>query len=493
MEPLEATTIFLAVCISCLLFLSAWKKMSGSGKLPPGPIAFPIIGNALQLNMKNLPQSVRELSEKYGPVFTIYLGSERVVVLYGQEAVKEALIDQGDEFSDRGRMPVFERLTDKKGIPMGNGKPWKQLRQFTLTTLRDFGMGKKSSEERILEEAHFLVERLKNTHRRPFDPTLFLTHAVANVICSIVFGDRFDYEDEKFVTLINLIMESRKIQRSPWTELYNFFPTLMHYIPGPHQRIFKLFEELRKFVLERVEMHRESLEPSCPRDFIDAFLIKVKQEQHNRQSEFTTESLLRRTLDLFFAGTGTTSDTLKHGLKLLMKYPEIQEKVHEEIDCVIGRSRRPCIGDRTQMPYTDAVVHETQRFISLAPLGIPRAVTRDTCFREYIIPKGTTIFPVLQSVLYDSKEFPNPEQFNPGHFLDENGAFKKSDFFMPFSIGKRSCLGEALARMELFLLLTTVLQNFTLKPLIDHKDIDITPMTLTSNAPMSYQLIVIPR
>uniref|UniRef100_A0A8C0GKW5 unspecific monooxygenase n=1 Tax=Chelonoidis abingdonii TaxID=106734 RepID=A0A8C0GKW5_CHEAB len=388
MEPLEATTIFLAVCISCLLFLSAWKKMSGSGKLPPGPIAFPIIGNFKQNSVKCLAFTQ---CEKYGPVFTIYLGSERVVVLYGQEAVKEALIDQGDEFSDRGRMPVFERLTDKKGIPMGNGKPWKQLRQFTLTTLRDFGMGKKSSEERILEEAHFLVERLKNTHRRPFDPTLFLTHAVANVICSIVFGDRFDYEDEKFVTLINLIMESRKIQRSPWTEvcsgLYNFFPTLMHYIPGPHQRIFKLFEELRKFVLERVEMHRESLEPSCPRDFIDAFLIKVKQEQHNRQSEFTTESLLRRTLDLFFAGTGTTSDTLKHGLKLLMKYPEIQEKVHEEIDCVIGRSRRPCIGDRTQMPYTDAVVHETQRFISLAPLGIPRAVTRDTCFREYIIPK----------------------------------------------------------------------------------------------------------
>uniref|UniRef100_A0A452GNH2 Uncharacterized protein n=1 Tax=Gopherus agassizii TaxID=38772 RepID=A0A452GNH2_9SAUR len=115
MEPLGATTIFLAVCISCLLFLSAWRKMSGSGKLPPGPVAFPIIGNALQLNMKNLFQSMCELREKYGPIFTIYLGSERVVVLYGQEVVKEALIDQGDEFSDRGHMPVFERITEKKG------------------------------------------------------------------------------------------------------------------------------------------------------------------------------------------------------------------------------------------------------------------------------------------------------------------------------------------------------------------------------------------
>uniref|UniRef100_A0A8C3P528 unspecific monooxygenase n=1 Tax=Chrysemys picta bellii TaxID=8478 RepID=A0A8C3P528_CHRPI len=467
MEPLGATTIFLAVCISCLLFLSAWKKMSGSGNLPPGPVAFPIIGNALQLYKKNLPQSMRELSAKYGPIFTIYLGSERVVVLYGHEVVKEALIDQGDEFSDRGRMPGCRRGLGC--ISMASAVPWKELRRFTLTTLRDFGMGKK---------------------RRPFDPTLFLNHSVSNVICSIVFGDRFDYEDKKFEA--SLPRKTKMWFFFQSLQLYNFFPTLMHYIPGPHQRIFKHFEELRKFVLERVEMHRESLEPSCPRDFIDAFLIKIKQ-QHNSQSEFTTENMLRRTLGLFFAGTGTTSATLKHGLLLLMKYPEIEEKVHEEIDRVIGRSRSPCMADRSQMPYTDAVVHETQRFVSLAPLGVPRAVTRDTRFRQYIIPKGTTIFPVLQSVLYDSKEFPKPEQFNPGHFLDENGAFKKSDFFMPFSIGKRSCVGEGLARMQLFLLLTTILQNFTLKPLIDPKDIDITPMTLTSNAPMSYQLIVIPR
>uniref|UniRef100_A0A8C4WLC7 unspecific monooxygenase n=1 Tax=Gopherus evgoodei TaxID=1825980 RepID=A0A8C4WLC7_9SAUR len=477
MEPLGATTIFLAVCISCLLFLSAWKKMSGSGKLPPGPVAFPIIGNALQLNMKNLSQSMCELREKYGPIFTIYLGSERVVVLYGQETLKEALIDQGDEFSDRGHMPVFERLPNKKG----KFPPWKQLRRFTLTTLRDFGMGKKSTEERILEEAHFLVERLKNTHGRPFDPTLFLNHATSNVICSIVFGDRFDYEDKNFSA-----QENQDVFFFQSLQLYNFFPTLMHYIPGPHQRIFKHFEELRKFVLERVEMHRESLEPSCPRDFIDAFLIKVKHVGASRSPSPLLGSL-------FFAGTGTTSDTLKCGLKLLMKYPEIEEKVHVEIDRVIGRSRSPCMAYRSQMPYTDAVVHEIQRFISLAPLGVPRAVTKDTRFRQYIIPKGTTIFPVLQSVLYDSKEFPNPEQFNPGHFLDENGAFKKSDFFMPFSIGKRSCLGEALARMELFLLLTTILQNFILKSPIDPKDIDITPMSFTSNIPVSYQLIVIPR
>ncbi|EMP41805.1 Cytochrome P450 2H2 [Chelonia mydas] len=455
---------------------SPWTVGSAS-EICIGRIRDEMQGNTLQLNTKNLPQHVDELSEKYGSIFTIYLGSERVVVLYGYEIVKEALIGLGEEFSGRGSMPLFEKMAQEPGIVFSNGERWKKLRRFALTNLRNFGMGKKSIEE-----------------PQPFDPTLFLTHAVSNIICAIVFGDRFDYEDKKFVTLINLIEENGKLQRSPWTALYNFFPTLMDYMPGPHHRLFKNGLEFRKFVLERVNMHKESLDPSCPRDFIDAFFIKVEEEQKNGQSEFNVGSLVRSTVELFIAGTGTTSITMKFGLLILLKYPEIEEKVHEEIDRVIGRSRSPCMADRSQMPYTDAVVHEIQRYIDLVPLGLPHAVTRDVRLKQYLIPKGTTIFPSLKSVLYDSREFPNPEQFNPGHFLDENGAFKKSDFFMPFSAGKRICVGEGLARMELFLLLTTILQNFTLKPVVDPKDIDITPVTtFVSNAPKSYQLCVLPR
>nr|XP_006116280.1 cytochrome P450 2C42-like [Pelodiscus sinensis] len=146
------------------------------------------------------------------------------------------------------------------------------------------------------------------------------------------------------------------------------------------------------------------------------------------------------------------------------------------------------------MPYTNAVVHEIQRFLALAPIGVPRAVARDVHLRQYVIPKGTTIFLSLKSVLYDSREFPNPEQFNPGHFLDENGAFKKSNFFMPFSAGKRNCMGEGLARMELFLILTAILQNFTLKSVVQPKDIDIIPATASvGNHPKPSELRVLCR
>nr|XP_020836457.1 cytochrome P450 2C31-like [Phascolarctos cinereus] len=140
-----------------------------------------------------------------------------------------------------------------------------------------------------------------------------------------------------------------------------------------------------------------------------------------------------------------------------------------------------------------AVVHEVQRFIDLVPLNIPHAVNRDIHFQQYIHPKGTTIFPLLTPVLHDKKEFPKADQFDPQHFLDKNGKFKKSDHFMPFSAGKRSCAGEGLAKMEVFLFLTTILQNFTLKPVGDPNEIRIKPNYVGfSNVPPHYQLCFLP-
>ncbi|XP_025906128.1 cytochrome P450 2H1-like [Nothoprocta perdicaria] len=493
MEPLGMTTIFLMTCVSCLL-LSAWKGKSKSEKQPPGPLALPLIGSVLHLNPRNLPQSLEKLSQKYGPVFKIRLGPREIVVLYGYDVVKEALIDQADDFSGRGILPLFEKFFKGTGIVNSSGEAWKQLRRFTLSTLRDFGMGKKGIEQQIQEEAHFLVERLRNTHERPFDPSNYLIHAVSNIICSIIFGNRFDYEDKKFLTLLDLLDENNRIQNSVSTMLYNFFPSVLERLPGAHHRMEKNIDGVNDFISEILKAHQETLDPSCPRDFIDAFVIKMEQEKGNSHSYFNAETLCRTTLDLFLAGTGTTSNTLRYGLLILMKYPEVEEKIHKEIDHVIGRDRSPCMADRSRMPYTDAVVHEIQRFIDFLPLNVPHAVTKDTKFRNYFIPKDTMVLPMLTSVLYDSKEFPNPEKFDPGHFLNANGTFKKSDYFLPFSTGKRVCAGEGLARMEIFIFLTAILQNFTLKPAKDRKDVDISPIiTVFANTPKPYEVSFLPR
>ncbi|NXT19019.1 CP2H1 protein, partial [Syrrhaptes paradoxus] len=157
---------------------------------------------------------------------------------------------------------------------------------------------------------------------RRFDPAKFLVHAVSNIICSIVFGDRFDYEDKKFLTLIQTLEENEKLQNVLQTQLYNFLPTLMEHLPGPHQKMIKNIEKVNKFTSEIVAEHQKTLDPTCPRDYIDAFLIKIEQEKGNGHSEFTTETLCRTTFDLFLAGSGTTSTTLRSAILILQKYPE---------------------------------------------------------------------------------------------------------------------------------------------------------------------------
>ncbi|XP_054855804.1 cytochrome P450 2G1-like isoform X4 [Eublepharis macularius] len=435
MEPGGALTIILGICLSCLALLSAWKRMHKEGKLPPGPTPLPFIGNLLHVSTEETFKSFLALKDKYGPVFTVYLGPRRVVVLCGHEAVKEALVDQAEDFSGRGELASIDRNFNGFGVALANGERWRQLRRFSLTVLRNFGMGKRSIEERIQEEAQYLMEEFRKTKGLPFDPTFFLSRTVSNVISSVVFGSRFDYEDQTFLSLLRMINESFIEMSTPWA-----------------------------------------------------------QEKGNPSSEFNVKNLILTTLNLFFAGTETVSSTLRYGFLFLMKHPEVEEKVLQEIDHVIGHNRIPASEDRMNMPYTDAVIHEIQRLTDIVPMGVPHTVIRDTQFRGYLLPKGTDVFPLLGSVLRDPKYFSHPDRFFPGHFLDEQGRFKKNDAFVPFSSGKRVCLGEAMARMELFLYFTTILQNFSLKPLVPPQDIDITPrVSGFGNIPPTYQLCLVPR
>ncbi|XP_075116661.1 cytochrome P450 2G1-like isoform X2 [Leptodactylus fuscus] len=465
--------------------------------MPPGPTPLPILGNILQLNGKALFQSFNKLSEKYGPVYTIYLGMDPTVILCSCDAVKEALIDNAEDFAARGYMPILHKIKlfyFLSGVVGSNGERWKQMRRFSLMTLRNFGMGKRSIEQRIQEEAQFLMEEFRKSNSQPLDPTFYFSKAVSNVICSVVFGSRFEYEDKEFLKLLNFLNQTFKGFSSIWGQMYNFYPKVMGAIPGPHHNIFKSINGVKEFITKRVQMHKESLDPSDPRDFIDCFLMRMEQEKDNPDTEFHMQGIVNTTLDLFGAGTETVSTTLRYGLMILLKYPDVEERIHQEIDQVIGRDRAPCIEDRSQMPYMEAVIHEIQRFIDLLPLGFPHKVTRDLMFRGFLIPKDTNVFPVLSSVLRDPKQFKNPNQFNPGHFLDDKGKFRRNDGFMPFSSGRRICAGEGLARMELFLFFTTILQNFTLHSPVDIEEIDLSPLLSGfGNFPRYYQLAFIPR
>ncbi|KAM8952373.1 cytochrome P450 2K1-like isoform 2-T2 [Pelodytes ibericus] len=488
------------VVILFLLNVFNDRKRNIYQNFPPGPNPLPIIGNMHLLFKKNdRPHKIyEELSEKYGRVFSIQIGYEKVVVLCGYKAVKEALIDHAEEFSERPILPVIhetskghELTSSYSGLIFAHGENWKVMRRFTLSALRDFGMGKKLIEDKISEESDSLVEVFKSFKGKPFENVTFIHAAVSNIIVSMLLGKRFEYSNPIFLKLMALISETLRIYTGPMVLLFNTYPSLMRWFPGSHKGVFKNNLELKGFFQEEFIKFKDQLNENDQRNIIDAFLVKQREEKPSPGLFFNNDNLVNLVCNLFSAGTDTTSTTLRWGLLLMMKYPEIQKNVQNEIDRVIG-SARPKPEHRQEMPYTDAVIHEVQRFSNIVSRGVPRATTRDITFRGYFLPKGTHVIPLLGSVLQDKEYFEKPDEFYPQHFLDSKGNFVKNEAFLPFAAGRRSCAGENLAKMELFMFFTRLMQSFTFQPR-PGVEADLTPYIGGIVSPLMKEICAVPR
>ncbi|XP_069593145.1 cytochrome P450 2D14-like [Ranitomeya imitator] len=452
-----------ATFIVCLFLLDFMKSRKNGSHFPPGPRGLPFLGNILQVDFRNPAVTFHQLGKQFGNVYSLQFFWTKTVVLNGFEVNKEALINRSEEIADRPRFPTYEKLGyvgDTKGILIAHyGSSWKEQRKFAMTTLRNFGMGKKSLEERVTEEAKFLCSEFLSQKDR-FDPTYLINNAVINVICSITFGDRFEYNDEKLRRLLHLFYSALKAEFGLLAQILNEIPFLNH-IPWLADRVLGPEYEMIAFLKEMIAEHRETWDPNYTRDYIDAYLVEMEKVKEDGSSSFNETNLLMTTCDLFLAGSETTGTTLRWAVLFMILYPDVQSKVQEEIDRIIGRERKPTMGDVLQMPYTNAVIHEVQRCGDIVPLALPHMAHRDMEIKGYFIPKGTNIITNLSSVLKDHEVWEKPFQFYPKHFLDENEKFLKREAFIPFSIGRRACLGEQLARMELFLFFTTFLQQLT--------------------------------
>ncbi|XP_035390325.1 cytochrome P450 2M1-like isoform X2 [Electrophorus electricus] len=501
MDPLVSlqANLLSVLMASVVLFLIrkclGKRTRSSYGRLPPGPTPVPVVGNFFQVYVKEPYKYYLELSKKYGPVFTIWFANTPAVVIAGYQALKDSMIGMGEEFSGRLNYPLLMKSTNGYGVLVSNGNRCKQLRRFCLTTLKNFGMGRRSIEDKVKGEACCLVQKFSTFGGSAFSPKDPLTEAVSNVICSVIFGHRFESDDPQFKMIIEAIDAYFSVLCSPLGQAYNIFPRLVGFFPGRLHDMFKLHERVGAFIRLEAEARMKSLDlTSPPQDFLEACVIRIEEEKHNPKTEFNFDNMLSTTWNLFSAGTETTSSTLRQGLLLMMKHPDVQARVQKEIDVVVGPDRWPSLDDRQNLPYTDAVIHEIQRSMDLAPTAVPHKMLRDTEFNNYLIPKGTVILPLLSSVLFDPKIWKNPDHFDPNNFLDEKGQFKKNDAFVVFGMGKRACLGEALARVELFIFFTSLLQHFTFKATLPPEDLETTPLICSfGRFPLSYECFAVRR
>lgn len=355
-------------------------------------------------------------------------------------------------------------------------------------TLRNFGLGKQSMEDRILGEIQHIITPLEKSIGSTMNPHVLFHNAASNIICLVLFGSRYDYDDEFLKMFIQLYTENAKIANGPWAMLYDSLPFVRN-LPLPFQKAFKNAIQAQKMSLQLVEEHKMTRVPGEPRDFMDCYLDEM-EKRGDDGSSFAEAQLIMYILDLHFAGTDTTSNTLLTTFLYLMAYPHIQERCQQEIDTVLEGRAHVSFEDRHKMPYMHAVAHEAQRIASTVPLSVFHSTTKDTSVGGYSIPKGTLIIPNLTSVLSEEGQWKFPHEFNPENFLNDQGEFHKPEAFMPFSLGPRMCLGEGLARMELFLILVTLLRRFQFIWPEDAGEPDFTPVFGVTLSPKPYRMSV---
>ncbi|GFO00677.1 cytochrome p450 2u1 [Plakobranchus ocellatus] len=464
------------------LFLFYWWRSAkprylNKENVPPYPARpWPFFGHLLMVR-KDPRGTFLRWRRKCGDIFSLDFCGKHVVVLNGYDLLKEVLVRHADLVTVRPKTLMAVVLNEyNKGIINASGRVWKEQRTAALTILRAFGMGKNIMAAKIREEVDVYLQEISKLGGQPSDIRVLTGVSISNVICSIIMGQKFEHDDPFFRQMIGLV--AKIVTQIGGTALLNHVPVLRH-LPGDFFRARELQRNTKDvseiFISPVIERHKANFDPNLePSDFIDAYLSQIahrdnhaKDKTSSLNSTLNDDNLNSVIKNIFAAGSETTGSTIMWCLLFLLHHPLEQEKVYRQIEAVIGTDRVPEMADRPHLTYLTAVIMETQRLASIAPFSFQRVVASDIKVKGYTIPEGSVIIPSLDSVLLDEGLWGDPFNFRPERFLDDNCAIVQPDYFVPFSMGKRVCIGEALAKMELFLYLSSLLQRFKVLPAQD--------------------------
>lgn len=457
------------MCTVVFLYCMIQSGVNNVMNYPPGPAALPIVGNLYNLGTVPLA-NLTKLGQKYGSIFQIFLGSQRAVVLSDITIARVALLKNVNDFAGRPRVHSGDIFSHNgHAISFGNFSPaWKMQRKIAHGALKLYSAGKEKLEKVIFREIEEVFQQFDLSKGEPHNPQQSISLGVVNVICALTFGSRYSANDPEFRTVVefnNTFAETLGLGN-----LVDIFPSLKH-VPFDSENIRRLKQAVKerdKILVKKYKEQLESYEPGKIRGFTDA-LIKVMKDNEQDDTQITSliseDHVLMSMADMFAAGSETLTSTLLWVLLLFNNFPEIQEKVHRELDEVIGPKRLPSLKDKKRLPYLEATIAEVLRLRPPAPLGVPHKALVDTTLNGYNIPKGTTLIVNLWAIHHDPKHWENPSEFDPERFLDKNGNVVNpaSMSYLPFSAGRRVCLGELLAKAELFLFVAQLLHQFKIE------------------------------
>ena len=466
------------MCIISILYILQISKRRPSS--PPGPfLKIPFLGHLESLVAgSDLVKKSRNFRQKYGDIFSYNVIGINTVHLCSYKLISKALKKR--EVSSRIPFQKFSNINTVlsdiyihgfHGLVVTEGKEWQEQRRFCLKTLKNFGFGKSSLETIMQEEIkNFCSDLKKDCQTGPVDLANRFNVMVINILWRIIGGKRFDYQDKKFAKLVEHLNEGfSAIAPTPKLALLFAFPFLRKIFPRQTG-----FEDMRRgyhgvyeFLKEEIQSHVQNLDEDNPADFIDAYLLEMKRKKDNGEITSTFyeekgfECLFCVLHDLFLAGSETSSTFLLWSIIFLMRSPEVQRELQEELDRVVGRERLPCIADQELTPRTLAFIDEVHRCASHVPLGVQHWTSQEVELDGFIIPANSIIIPNISEVHHEETTWgPDTAHFRPGRLLSPTGQYERRGEIIPYSLGVRRCPGESLAKWEIYLAITALIQHF---------------------------------
>ncbi|GMT22863.1 hypothetical protein PFISCL1PPCAC_14160, partial [Pristionchus fissidentatus] len=463
-----------------LLVYSIIRYYQYTSRYPKGPFPLPFIGNFLQFDFKAQHKTFQKFGQQQKGIYTMFTPIP-FVQINDFATMKEAFVDKGEDFTGRPMNKLFQEaisFAPNAGVINSNGENWREQRRIAITILRDFGMGRNLMEEQVRSSAAAYIEHLEQIDdKENVDMRWPIQVMVANIINEALFGYRYTYEDCK--PLVDYVDDFQKLL-DQLADSKGFliglgFPALAS-LPVIGWHVFGKFkfgmEQVNRYIVENVErslkLYKPEDDPTC---FVHAYKQRMDQNEHLDET-----NLLATCSDFFMAGQETTTTTLRWAMLLFAGDHERQEKLRREVHDVVGRDRIPTMADQVKMPYSRACVLELQRFANILNNNV-RVTTRDVEIRGSRIPEGTWVHGDIHYVLANDPNFENPTEFRPERYLSEDGKTLRKELVertIPFSIGKRVCAGEGIARVELFLGLTSTFSHFRISPRPGHP-IDLEP------------------
>ncbi|CAH2053174.1 unnamed protein product [Thlaspi arvense] len=463
-------TILLLLCIFSLLCYSLFfkkpKNSRGYDNLPPSPPSLPIIGHLHLLLSTLTHKSFQKISSKYGPLLHLRVFNVRLILVSSASVADEIFRLHDVNVSSRNVSTIDESLVFGSSgfITAPYGDYWKFMKKLVATKLLrpqaiEQSRGVRAEElERLY--ANLLNKAKKNESIDIGKEAMKLTN---NTICRMSMGRSCSENNGEAERLRELVTKSFALTKKI------FFANLLHSVLGIS--VFKTeimgvsreFDELLEGILVK---HEEKPEENQGKDMMDLLLEAYRDEK--AEYNITRNHIKSFLLEIFLAGTDTSTQTTQWTMAEIVSNPSILAKLREEIDSVVGKTRMIQESDLPNLPYLQVVVKEGLRMHPPSPFLL--RTFRESCeIKGFYVPENTVLFVNAYALMRDPNSWKDPDEFKPERFLASSGRGEENEVreqvmkYLPFGAGRRGCPGTSLGYIFLGTMIGMMVQCFDWK------------------------------